>query len=358
MGYQGWFARIGDGAPINAWWHWSPDSRKAPSPTNKGIKSWPDVREYSRTYPTDFPNLNGVEKAALFSSYDQQAVDTHFAWMRDNNIDAATVQRFNPYGSEGPTRAVMAQKVRQAAEATGRKFYIMYDASDWTSKMKAHTASGAYALQNGKPVVCIWGFGFNDNQRPFAPAPCLDIINWFKNQGCYVIGGTPTHWRKGEGDSRPGFSDVYHAFDMISPWMVGRIGSSAQSDEFFANVNAPDQPDCDAHGIDYQPCVMPGDLQERHRAHSDFMWRQFYNMVRVGAQGIHISMFDEYNEGNQIAKSAESSAQVPAGSGIWALGEDGTSCSFDYYLQPTGDGGRVLKRQIALTATRPTRPRV
>ncbi|MCX5144501.1 MULTISPECIES: glycoside hydrolase family 71/99-like protein [unclassified Streptomyces] len=369
VGYQGWFACKGDGAPIDAWWHWAPNSQNAPSPTNKGIKSWPDVREYSRTYPTDFPGLGGGAPAALFSSYDQQSVDTHFAWMRDHGIDTAALQRFNPYGSEGPTRDVMAQKVRQAAEATGRKFYIMYDVSDWTSmqsqikedwtsKMRAHTASGAYAVQNGKPVVCIWGFGFNDNQRPFEPAPCLDVVNWFKNQGCYVIGGVPTHWRKGEGDSRPGFSDVYHAFDMLSPWMVGRIGSAAQSDEFFANVNTPDQADCDAHGIDYQPCVMPGDLQERHRAHGDFMWRQFYNMVRVGAQGIYISMFDEYNEGNQIAKTAESAAQVPAGSGIWALDEDGTSCSSDYYLRLTGDGGRMLKKEIALTATRPTPPRV
>ena len=31
-------------------------------------------------------------------------------------------------------------------------------------------------------------------------------------------------------------------------------------------------------------------------------------MVRVGCQGIYISMFDEYNEGNQIAKTAENAA--------------------------------------------------
>jgi hypothetical protein len=84
------------------------------------------------------------------------------------------------------------------------------------------------------------------------------------------------------------------------------------------------------------------------------MWRQFYNMVRVGAQGIYISMFDEYNEGNQIAKTAETAAMVPAGSGLWALNEDGTACSSDYYLRLTADGGRMLKKQIALTPTRPT----
>ncbi|WP_433363326.1 hypothetical protein [Streptosporangium sp. CA-115845] len=66
-------------------------------------------------------------------------------------------------------------------------------------------------------------------------------------------------------------------------------------------------------------------------------------------------MFDEYNEGNQIAKTAETLASVPANSGMLALDEDGTACSADYYLRLTGDGGRMLKGQIALTATRPTR---
>jgi hypothetical protein len=40
---------------------------------------------------------------------------------------------------------------------------------------------------------------------------------------------------------------------------------------------------------------------------------------------------------------------VPANSGMLALDEDGTACSSDYYLRLTGDGGRMLKGQIALT---------
>ncbi|WP_344942331.1 fibronectin type III domain-containing protein [Sphaerisporangium flaviroseum] len=367
VGYQGWFACIGDGAPINTWWHWSANAGQPPSPSNTTIVAWPDMREYQRTYQTAYANLNNGQPATLFSSYDQQTVDTHFRWMRENSIDTAALQRFNPNGGEGPTRDAMAAKVRTAAEANGRKFYIMYDVSDWsnfqpeikadwTNKMRAYTSSPMYAMQNGKPVVCIWGFGFNDGQRPFAPAPCLDVVNWFKSQGCYVIGGVPTYWRQGINDSRPGFLDVYHAFNMLSPWMVGRIGNVADTDRFYTNVNAPDQADCNAHGIDYQPCVLPGDVKSRQRAHGDFMWRQFYNMVRVGAQGIYISMFDEYNEGNQIAKSAETLATVPANSGMLALDEDGTACSSDYYLRLTGDGGRMLKGQLPLTATRPTPP--
>jgi chitodextrinase len=369
VGYQGWFACIGDGAPINAWWHWSPNSGQAPSPSNNGIKCWPDMREYTKTYQTGFAALGNGQPATLFSSYDQQTVDTHFLWMQQNGIDTAALQRFNPVGGEGPTRDAMATKVRSAAESHGRKFYIMYDVSgwtnmqseiktDWTNKMKAHTASSAYATQNGKPVVCIWGFGFNDTNHNFSAAACLDVVNWFQSQGCYVIGGVPTWWRNGNNDSRAGFSGVYHAFNMISPWLVGRIGSVADADNFYNTATVPDVADCKANGIDYQPCVLPGDVSARQRAHGDFMWRQFYNMVRAGVQGIYISMYDEYNEGNQIAKTAESQAWTPTNSGFLALDEDGTACSSDYYLRLTGDGGKMLKGQIALTATRPTQPTV
>jgi hypothetical protein len=367
VGYQGWFACPGDGAPIGGWWHWSRDRFQPPSPSNTTIVSWPDMRDFAHAYPTAYPNLGNGQPATLFSSYDQQTVDTHFQWMRTYGIDTAALQRFNPVGDEGPTRDAMAAKVRGAAEATGRKFYIMYDVtgwtamqsqikSDWQNKMSALAASPAYAKQNGKPVVCIWGFGFNDDGRPFTPAACVDVINWFKGQGCYVIGGVPTYWRQGINDSRAGFSDVYHAFHMISPWMVGRTGTLDGLDWFATNVNTADLADCAAHGIDYQPCVLPGDLSAGARRHGDFYWRSLYNMIRLGAQGLYVSMFDEFNEGNQIAKTAETTASVPAGSGVRALDEDGTACSADYYLRITGDGGRMLKGQLALTATRPTQP--
>ena len=367
VGYQGWFACPGDGAPIGGWWHWSRDRFQPPSSTNTTIVSWPDMRDYTHTYPTAYPNLGNGSPATLFSSYDQQTVDTHFQWMRTYGIDTAALQRFNPMGDEGPTRDAMATKVRTAAEATGRKYYIMYDVTnwtamqteikqDWTAKMSAHTSSSAYARQNGKPVVCIWGFGFSDNDRPFTPAPCLDVVNWFKAQGCYVIGGVPTHWRRGVDDSRPGFSEVYHAFNMISPWMVGRARRIENLENYLVNVNTPDIADCAANGIDYQPCVLPGDLSDGARQHGDYYWRSIYNMIKIGSQGLYVSMFDEYNEGNQIAKTAETAASVPAGSGIRPLDEDGTFCSADYYLRITQDGGKMLKGQIALTAVRPTQP--
>jgi hypothetical protein len=367
VGYQGWFACTGDGSPINAWWHWSQNWSQPPSPANNAIRAWPDVRDYATTFQTAYANLNNGQPAKLFSSWTDQSVNAQFLWMEQNGIDTAALQRFNPTGGEGPTRDGMAQKVRTAAQTYGRKFYIMYDVSgwttmqseiktDWSNKMSAHTASSAYAKQNGKPVVCIWGFGFNDANHPWDANTCLDVINWFKGQGCYVVGGVPREWRTGTGGSRPGFLGVYHAFNMLSPWLIGAVGNLGDADNIYNNFMVPDQADCNSNGVDYQPCVLPGDLSLRQRLHGDLMWRMFYNAVRTGSQGIYISMYDEYNEGNQIAKTAPDSSWVPSGSGLLALDEDGTSCTSDYYLRLTRDGGKMLKGQIGLTATRPTAP--
>jgi hypothetical protein len=88
------------------------------------------------------------------------------------------------------------------------------------------------------------------------------------------------------------------------------------------------------------------------------MWHEFYNMIHLGCQGIYISMFDEYGEGNQIAKTAEDASMTPADAGpaLFTLDQDGTRCSSDYYLRLTADGGKMLKGQIPLTAIRPTPP--
>jgi hypothetical protein len=363
VGYQGWFACTGDGSPMNNWWHWSANWGQPPATNNRAVIAWPDMREYASVYQTGFSNLNNGQPAVLFSSYDQQTVNTHAAWLQQNGIDTMALQRFNPNGGE-LNRDGMASKVRSAAEAYGRKFYIMYDSSgwtamqteikaDWTNKMSALTASPAYARQNGKPVVCIWGLCMNDTTHPFSPAVCLDVVNWFKGQGCYVIGGVRRDWRTVD----PTYLDAYHAMNMISPWLIGAVGSVSDADNIYNNFMIGDQADCNANAVDYQPCVLPGDVSiSGQRTHGNLMWRMFYNATRVGCQGIYISMFDEFNEGNQIAKTTETLATVPAGSSFQALNEDGTLCSSDYYLRLTGDGGRMFKGISALTSSRPTVP--
>ncbi|MDR0542408.1 MAG: hypothetical protein LBH19_09405 [Dysgonamonadaceae bacterium] len=367
VGYQGWFACAGDGQPggTNWWWHWSNDWGKLPSNATKCLYAWPDVSDYTKTYQSGYDNLNNGLPAALYSCVDQQSVNVHFRWMKEFGIDGAALQRFNPMGAEGPLRDWITERVKIAAETYGVKFYIMYDGSnwknmqtqmktDWINKMQVYTNSPAYARQGDKPVVAIWGFGYNDANHPWGAAECLDVVNWFRNQGCYVIGGVPREWRLGRGGSRPGFEEVYRAFNMISPWLVGALSNISGANDIYTQYMVGDQAECNQYGMAYQPCVLPGGMTQR--VHGDLMWRMFYNAVRVGCQGIYISMYDEYNEGNQIAKTSPTQDWVPANTTYRSLDYDGTYCTSDYYLRLTGDGARMLKGEIALTETRPTYP--
>jgi hypothetical protein len=148
--------------------------------------------------------------------------------------------------------------------------------------------------------------------------------------------------------------------------MVGVIGDSAGSDNNRTTYNEGDVTYQHSHGKDYQPCVLPGDMRVKQRKGGDFMWHQFANMIQIKSDGIYISMFDEYNEGNQIAKTAANATDMPsdvrsAPFSMISLGEDGingatTACSSDYYLRLTGDGGKMLRGAIPFTLTRPTPP--
>ncbi len=359
VGYQGWFSAEGDGSPVNQWGH-------------QNLEMWPDVREYAKTYPAKVPPLGNGQPARMFSSYDDQVVKTHFRWMQESGIDCAALQRFANEISPGSTikaqRDGMARKVMKAAEATGRKFYIMYDVSgwgvkgvkaDWTDTMVRDLkllSSPAYAHQNGKPAVCIYGIGYVG--WPATPAEALDLVNWFKSQGCYVIGSIPGQWRKGTGDSRPDFGDVYAAFNMISAWAVGRL-----MDASYQPWVQGDADFCQAHGIDYQPCVYPGTSFFNSngtkqnlipRQHGDFMWSQFVTLRKVGVRSVYIAMFDELNEATCIFKCAENASQQPRDHWYLPLDADGIHVSPDFYLRLTRDGGLMLKQLAPLQQKCPT----
>jgi hypothetical protein len=363
VGYQGWFSGLNDGSPNGNWSHYA--NSGTPSATNILIACWPDMRDYTTSYQTGFANLGNGQPAKLYSPWDQQTVNCHFLSMQRAGIDGAALQRFGSWITPGSTRKAqddgIATRVMSAAQTYGRKFFIMYDCNatdpvvaDWTNTIigTLHlTSSSSYAKQNGKPVVCLWGVAKSGRG---ATADWVNTINAFKNAGCYVIGGVLHTWT---GDTTN--AAAYNACNMIQPWVIGAVSNIAQADALYTNHTVPDIAYCAAHGLDYQQAVAPGGLSDHSRLHGNLMWEEFYNAVRAGTQGIYISMFDEYNEGNQINKTAENSSMIPtdaAGGLAVGLNEDGTACSSDYYMRLTGDGGKMLKGTIALTATRPTPP--
>jgi hypothetical protein len=374
VGYQGWFSAAGDASPVNAWGH-------------QNLEMWPDTREYTNTYAGDPFNQGGVgqapfngnlgngQPAKMFSSYDQSTVNVHFRWMQEYGIDCAALQRFANEVTPGSTikaqRDGMANKVMSAAQTYGRKFYIMYDASgwgnlaalqaDWTNTIvnSLHlTSSSAYAKQNGKPVVCVYGLGYASH--PSNPTDALNFINWLKAQGLYVIGSVPGQWRTGTGDARADFGSVWPAFNMISAWAVGRV-----VDASYQPWVSGDLAYCNSHNMDYQPCAYPGTAfynsngntgskNQFKRNHGDFMWSQFAVMKNAGAVSVYIAMFDELNEATSIFKCAEDASMIPSGKYFLTLDADGTHVSSDFYLRETGDGGKMFKGLIPYTTTCPT----
>lgn len=364
VGYQGWFGAAGDNSPYNSWAH-------------PNLECWPDIRQYSVTYSgmkfyqegiqqTPYSgNLGNAQPAKMFSSYDQSTVNVHFLWMQQNGIDCVALQRFGNALTTDPRdknfRDGMTLRVRNAAEAYGRKFYIMYDISgwsnfqaeiksDWANFMSTHTSSSSYARQNGKPVVCIWGIGFPN--RPGNTSSWADIITWFKSQGCYVIGGVPGNF-VADTPNQP----AYNLCNMLMPWRVGYTSNFQSMD-----TNALSY--CNAHGIDYQTDIYPGTAfynsnasrpkNEIKRMHGDFMWSQFAQAKNAGVQSVYISMFDEMNEATGILNCAEDASWIPQGKYFLTLDADGVHVSSDFYLRLVNDGGKMIKGQIAYTSNHPT----
>lgn len=365
-GYQGWFSATGDGSPNNKWVHWAANAGAAPNPGHETFELYPDMREYTTSYQTGYANLGNGQAAKLFSPWDQQTVNTHFLWMQQNGIDCAALQRF---GKGNTQLDGIATRVKSAAQTYGRKFYIMYDISGWTNfqtELKtdwtndivgtlALTSSSAYAMQNGKPVVCVWGVGVSG--RPGNVTSWTDVITYLKNAGCYVIVGGPRDWRT-QTANLPAFT----AANMVMPWATGSFSGVAGADSYVSTMSA-DFAYCNSHSMDYQVDVWPGFAwsnwnggtpNQIPRLHGDFMWEQFANVRNQGIPNVYIGMFDEYDEGTAIAKAAEDASMIPTNQYFLTLDADGTHVSSDFYLRLVNDGGKMVKGTTGLVWSHPT----
>jgi Secretion system C-terminal sorting domain len=388
-GYQAWFKT---GNATSGWTHWSGNTPPATNKTHFEI--YPDVTEYLDTdlAQTALANLGNGTASKLFNSTNKTVIETHFKWMKDYGIDGAAVQRFigNIGGAIINSPNSAATKIKEAAEANGRIFYICYDTSssgmeatwddiikfDWVYNVEQNnnlTASPAYAKVGNKPVVQLWGTGMAGGKNPGTAAETIALIQFLQSRGCYVIGGLPRSWRAGNKDSKglaqtstlPGdqenFEPVYSAYDMISPWMVGRIRTNADSDGMVSTMTG-DKSYCDTRSIDYMPVIFPGfawsqwnngDVNWAPRNAGDFMWRQAYNIKNVGVSNMYFAMFDEYDEGTAIMKNATDWTMIPTDQYFLTSSADGIWCSSDFQLRVAGASVEMLKGTRATTTTVP-----
>jgi hypothetical protein len=384
LGYQGWFVCPGDGSAVNAWVHWF--RNQTPAATNATVDFLPDITELDpdERFNTLMTLSNGAP-VALYGAAKQKTVVRHFKWMRDYHIDGVFLQRFSSELSDPSffsLRNQVTSNVWAGAEAYGRTFAIMYDISgqsasslvstvtnDWNflvNTMKV-TTSPRYQRHRGKPVVAIWGFGFTD--RPGTPQDALTVINQFKTNGFTVMGGVPTYWRtlNNDAQSDPAWTNVYRAFDIVSPWAVGRYGDNAGADSFKSNLIIPDLARTTSLGQDYMPVIFPGfswhnlmgagsPTNQIPRYAGNFYWRQAYNAVSANCTMIFGAMFDEVDEGTAMMKLAPTPAELPAQGTFVPLNIDGTNLPSDWYLRMAGAASRMLRGDMPLTSVRPVNP--
>ncbi len=384
MGYQGWFACPNDGSAPNQWWHWF--HNLTPTAANVNTDFLPDTSELTSNerFNTGMTYSNG-SPVQFYSSAVQESVLRHFEWMQENQLDGVFLQRFLTDLSSPQFlsfRNQVTANVRAGAEAYGRVYTIMYDVSgqptntlfnnitnDWLYLVNTMriTNSTRYLYHKGKPVVAIWGFGFNDGGHLASPQQAQTVINWFKSQGVTVMGGVPTYWRTLTNDSYTNaeWTPVYLSFDVLSPWAVGRFGNNAGADSYTANITIPDLVECKSNGIDYMPVVFPGfswfnenggSLNQIPRNGGSFYWIQVYDHAPAGCNIIYGAMFDEVNEGTAMYKLVPTTAQLPAQGEFLSLDCDGITLNSDWYLRLANQAGKMLRGEIPQQTTIPISP--
>jgi hypothetical protein len=263
---------------------------------------------------------------------------------------------------------VVLSSAREGANRYGRTYTVMYDLTgipdeaisrvfdDWRmlrEKMQI-TEDPAFQHHNGKPLVAIWGVGFNNKIKP-RPGfqECSELIKKFKADGCSVMLGIATGWRAQDNDALqdPELHKMLLMADVLSPWSVGRFGDLPGVERHAQKYWQQDVQWSRAHNIDYMPVVFPGfswhnltgqKLDSIPRLNGRFMWSQVTAIKKAGCDMLYIAMFDEVDEATAIFKCTNS---PPAGSGAAFLTLDGLPG--DFYLRLAGQAGKLLRDEIS-----------
>jgi hypothetical protein len=373
-GYQGWFGAPGDGSSEPGWRHWT-KNRGPLADGNAKIDLWPDVSELdaNQRFPTGFKMADG-SPAEVFSSFERPTVLKHFEWMQEYGIDGVFVQRFANGLKSQPTlehdNTVLAS-CREGANLYGRAYAVMYDLSglpaghiddvinDWRAlkSQMVIAEDPAYLNHHGKPVVAIWGVGFNDG-RKYTLAECRRLVDFFKNDpeagGCTVMLGVPANWRglKGDAVNDPGLLEVLAMADIISPWTVGRYADPVGAAKYAENNLKPDLAWCRQHRIDFLPVVFPGFSwhnmygavsDQIPRLHGQFLWSQFLQAKRANVSMVYVAMFDEVDEGTAIFKCVN---DVPVGQKSKFVTFEGLPS--DFYLKMVGAGTKLIHGETTM----------
>ena len=363
-GYQGWFNTPEDGAGLG-WKHF--EKEKEFKPGKCTIDLWPDVSEYEKTYETAF-KLPDETPAKVFSSYDASTTDLHFKWMKQYGIDGVFMQRFvvsirNQKGKDNYNKIL--NNAVLSAEKYDRAICLMYDLSgmeageedilirDWKELCEKYKLVSRnynhYVYHHGKPLVAVWGIGFND-RRKYGYEQVKKIIDFLKSEGCSILVGVPTHWRTltidAVSDTR--LLELVKQADIVHPWLVGRFDNNTY--EPYRKSIEEDIKWCKANGKDYMPVLFPGfswhnmkkDAPQNMipRLGGRFFWKQVKGAVDAGAESLYLAMFDEIDEGTAFFKCTNT---PPVGESSFITYEGEAP---DHYLWLAGEAAKYLRGEL------------
>ena len=363
-GYQGWFNTPEDGAGLG-WKHF--EKEKEFKLGKCTIDLWPDVSEYEKTYETAF-KLPDETPAKVFSSYDASTTDLHFKWMKQYGIDGVFMQRFvvsirNQKGKDNYNKIL--NNAVLSAEKYDRAICLMYDLSgmeageedilirDWKELCEKYKLvsrnNNHYVYHHGKPLVAVWGIGFND-RRKYGYEQVKKIIDFLKSEGCSILVGVPTHWRTltidAVSDTR--LLELVKQADIVHPWLVGRFDNNTY--EPYRKSIEEDIKWCKANGKDYMPVLFPGfswhnmkkDAPQNMipRLGGRFFWKQVKGAVDAGAESLYLAMFDEIDEGTAFFKCTNT---PPVGESSFITYEGEAP---DHYLWLAGEAAKYLRGEL------------
>jgi hypothetical protein len=382
VGYQGWFNAEGDGAG-RGYNHWT-FKGGPPAPGTVRVDLWPDLSEFpaAERFPTKLKHADGTP-AEVFSSYLRPTVIRHFAWMEEHGIDGVFLQRFISSLSRGNSLAAnnaVLENVRAGAQRHGRVYALMYDLSglkagqadlliaDWKKLLRDTrlTSDPAYLHHRGKPLLALWGCGFDDTKPRPSLADWRKILTFLKEDktsgGLAIMLGVPSFWRTQTRDAvtDPVLHELIGLADVVSPWTPGRYRTPEAAAAHGTTVWQPDIAWCRERQIDYLPVAFPGfswhnmkpsdPLNAIPRLQGRFFWSQIAAAKRAGADMLYVAMFDEVDEGTAIFKVTNT---PPVGPGVQFLTNEGLPS--DHYLRLTGLAGKVIRGELPATDEPPAR---
>jgi hypothetical protein len=229
-------------------------------------------------------------------------------------IDGVFVQRFveEIKGCQLlPSNKVWKSAIH-AANLNNRAISIMYDLSGMLpgdeqvalndiDSISAHydifarKNNPSYLHHNGKPLVAVWGVGFNDH-RKYGFTEADNLIEGLKKRGYSVLIGSPTYWRKLNDDclSDTVLHQLIRKCDIVMPWFVGRFNQKNITE--MSDVVKGDLEWCKKNKVDYAPLAYPGfswinmrkDSKPIPRDRGTFYWQQLSSQINLGAEMLYL----------------------------------------------------------------------